>query len=441
MRLKFLLTVVILLTGYSAMAQFKWPEDPEKRKDAQEKWTMFSDSEKSGNYEAAKPHFEYLLANYPDVGESLYIKGIQIWDEAFESAKTDADKLKAADKVMSLYEKRFAVYPESKKENIARKANSAFRYYYKDSDKTKYLLDLFKVAYELEGNEAFYSLGRYYMNIAALAFARDIGITEDEILSIYDRCIEHIDYQISKAKAANKSTKSMEAVKDFVDDKLAQLNLIDCDFIIEKLVPEFKVDPQNAELAKKIFAQAFNGGCTDAEWFVDVSERVFEADPNYGVAYLLGSRFSQSKEYDKSKSYYRKAVDLTQDNTDKGKALKQIATIERLAGEKAEARKVAKEAAAIDPTLKEEMYTIIGDMILSSTECDQKQSQVQDRARFIVAYDYYLQGGNQLKANQAKSYFPSQGEIFTEGKELGDNVVVGCWIQEKVTLQKRLDQQ
>ena len=65
MRLKFLLTVVILLTGYSAMAQFKWPEDPEKRKDAQEKWTMFSDSEKSGNYEAAKPHFEYLLANYP----------------------------------------------------------------------------------------------------------------------------------------------------------------------------------------------------------------------------------------------------------------------------------------------------------------------------------------------------------------------------------------
>uniref|UniRef100_UPI004048849A hypothetical protein n=1 Tax=Roseivirga sp. TaxID=1964215 RepID=UPI004048849A len=411
----------------------KWPEDPEKRKDAQTKWTLFSDSEKSGQYEAAKPHFEYLLANYPDVGESLYIKGIQIWDETFDNAKTDAEKLKAADKVMSLYEKRFAVYPESKKDNIARQANSAFKFYYKEADKTKYLLDLFKLAYDLEGNEAFYSLGRYYMNIAALAYARDIGITEEEILAIYDRCIEHIDYQIAKAKAAKKSTKSMDAVKEFVDDKLAQLNLIDCDFIIEKLVPEFKSDPQNAELAKKIFGQAFNGGCTDAEWFVDVAESVF--------AYLLGSRFSQSKEYDKSKDYYRKAVSLTQDNTDKGKALKQIATIERLAGEKAEARKVALEAAAIDPTLKEEMYTMIGDMILSSAECDQKQSQVQDRAKFIVAYEYYLQGGNQLKANQAKSYFPSQGEIFTEGKELGDSVFVGCWIQKSVTLQKRPDQQ
>jgi tetratricopeptide (TPR) repeat protein len=441
MKLKFLLTLVILSVGYTASAQFIWPEDPEKRKDAQTKWTLFSDSEKAGNYDAAKPHFEYLLTNYPNVGESLYIKGIQIWDETFDNAKTDENRKKAADKVMDLYNRRFTVFPDSKKDNIARQANSAFKYYYKESDKTRYLLDLFKESYALEGNDAFYSIGRYYMNIAALAYARDIGITEDEILSIYDRCIEHIEYQIAKANESKKSTKNMEAVKDFVNDKLAQLNLIDCEFIVDKLVPEFKANPQNAELAKKIFGQAFNGGCTDADWFVGVAERVFEAEPNYGVAYLLASRYSQSKEYGKSKDFYRKAEKLTQDNTDKGKALKQIATIERLEGNKAEARKVALEAANIDPTLKEEMFTLIGDMIISSTECDQKQSQVQDRAKFIAAFDYYMQAGNQAKANQAKSYFPSQGEIFTEGKEIGESVAVGCWIQKTVSLQKRPDQQ
>lgn len=441
MKLKFLLTLAILFVGYSASAQFTWPEDPEKRKDAQTKWTLFSDTEKAGNFDAAKPHLEYLLANYPNVGESLYIKGIQIWEETFDNAKTDEDQIKAADKVMDLYDKRFEMFPDSKKDNIGRKTNSAFKFYFKDSDKTIYLLDLFKLTYELQGNEAFYPISRYYMTMAAIAYARNVGITEDEILRIYDICTEHIDFQIAKAKAAKKSTKSMDAVKDFVDDKLAQLNLIDCDFIIEKLVPEFNADPQNAELAKKIFTQAFNGGCTDADWFVDVSVSVFEADPNYGVAYLLGSRFSQSKDYAKSKEYYRKSVSLTQDNTDKGKALKQIATIERLEGDKAEARKVAIEAASIDPTLKEEMYTMIGDMILSSSECDQKQSQVNDRAKFIAAFDYYVQAGNQAKANQAKSYFPSQGEIFTEGKEVGDSVTVGCWIQKTVTLQKRPDQQ
>ncbi|MFT6969516.1 MAG: tetratricopeptide (TPR) repeat protein [Roseivirga sp.] len=441
MKLKFLLTLVVLFVGYSATAQFTWPEDPEKRKDAQTKWTLFSDSEKSGNFDAAKPHFEYLLANYPKVGEALYIKGIQIWEETFDNAKTEEDQMKASQKVMDLYDQRFDAFPDSKNVNIGRKTISAFKFYFKDSDKTQFLLDLFKQSYELQGNDAYYSISRYYMTMAAIAYARNVGITEDEILNIYNTVTAHLDFQIQKAATAKKSTKNMLAVKDFVDKKLADLNLIDCEFIINKLVPEFETDPDNFELANKIFTHAFNGGCTDTDWFMAASIKVFEADPNYGVAYLLASRFSQSKDYAKSKEYYRKSVNLTQDNTDKGKALKQITTIERLEGNKTEARNVAIEAASIDPTLKEEMYTIIGDMIYSSTECDLKESQVEDRAKYIVAYDYYMQGGNQGKANQARSQFPSQGEIFTEGKELGDKITVGCWIQKTVTLQKRPEQQ
>ncbi|MGW8121755.1 hypothetical protein ACV07N_03775 [Roseivirga echinicomitans] len=441
MRIKFLLTLIIITSGYSAMAQFKWPENPEKRSDAQTKWTLFSDTEKAGNYDAAKGHLEYILENYPDLSESTYIKGISIWDESYENGKTDAEKLKAADKVMSLYDMRFKTYPDSKKENIGRQANSAYKYYITDAAKTQYLLDLFKLTYELEGNEAFYSIGRYYMQTAVLGYARDIGLTDDQLLDIYNRCTEHIDYQIKKAKSQGKSTKSMDAVKEFVDKKLADLNLIDCDFIVEKLVPQFKADPKNEELANKIFVYAFNGGCTDATWFIDAAKVVLESAPQYGVANLLGSAYLKEKDYANAKIYYQKAVDIAEDNTNKGKAMKQIVLMERLEGNKAEARKLAMASVEIDPTLKEEMYTLIGDMVMQSNECDEKKSQVDDRARFIVAYDYYLKGGNQLKASQAKSYFPSGGDIFTEGKELGDSVTVGCWIQQTVKLQKRPDQQ
>lgn len=441
MRLKLLFTLMVLSIGYSASAQFNWPEDPEKRKDAEVKWTLFSDSEKTGNYDAAKPHLEYILENYPKLSESTYITGIKIYDETFDNAKTEEAQKAAADKVMELYDTRFELFPESKKSNIDRQVISAFKYYFKEADKTNYLLDLFKETYELDGNNAFYPVAKYYMNIAALAFARNTGITGDEIIKIYDRSTEHIDAQIKAAKSKNRSTTAMQDVKDFIDEKLADLNLIDCNFIVEKLLPEFEKNPNDAELAKKIFTHAFNGGCTEQDWFVGAAERVFEADPNYGVANLLGSRYAQSKDYDKSKSYYRKAFELAEENTDKGKALKQIAQTERVQGNKTEARKIAIEAAEIDPTLKEEMYTMVGDMVLSSSECDEKKSQVQDRAKFIVAYDYYVQAGNQVKANQARSYFPSQGEIFTEGKEVGQSVFVGCWIQKSVKLQKRPDQQ
>ena len=440
MRIKFLLTLILITSGYSAMAQFKWPEDPEKRSDAQTKWTLFSDTEKAGNYDAAKGHLEYILKNYPDLSESTYIKGIAIWDESWENGKTEAEKVKAATKEMSLYDLRFELYPDSKKENIGRQAISAYRYYIADSEKTQYLLDLFKLTYELEGNEAFYPVSRYYMQTAVLGFARDIGLTDEQILDIYNRCTEHIDYQIKKAKSQNKSTKAMDAGKEFIDKKLADLNLIDCDFIVDKLVPQFKANPKDEELANKIFVYAFNGGCTDADWFLEAAKMVLETKPQYGVANLLGSTYLKEKDYVNAKIYYNKAVEIAEDNTDKGKAMKQIVLMERLDGNKSEARKLAIATVEIDPTLKEEMYTLIGDMVMQSDECNQEKSQVNDRARFIVAYEYYLKAGNQLKASQAKSYFPSGGEIFTEGKELGDSVTVGCWIQQTVKLQKRPEQ-
>ncbi|WP_323755457.1 hypothetical protein [Roseivirga sp.] len=441
MRIKFLLTFIIITSGYSAMAQFKWPEPPEERSDAQTKWTLFSDTEKSGNYDAAKGHLEYILEHFPDLSESTYIKGIAIWDESWENGKTEAEKEAAAAKVMSLYEMRFKMYPDSKKENIGRQAISAYKYYITDATKTQYLLDLFKLTYDLEGNEGFYSTGRYYMQTAVLGYTRNIGLTDEQILEVYNRCTEHIDYQIKKAKSQNKSTKSMDAVKEFVDKKLADLNLIDCTFIIEKLVPQFKANPKDEELANKIFVYAYDGGCTDADWFLDAAKTVLETKPQYGVANLLASTYVKEKDYVNAKLYYEKAIEIAEDNTDKGKAMKQIVLMERLEGNKAEARKLAIATVEIDPTLKEEMYTLIGDMVMQSTECDQQKSQVDDRAKFIVAYEYYVKGGNQLKASQAKAQFPSGGEIFTEGKEVGDSVSVGCWIQQTVKLQKRPDQQ
>ena len=86
------------------------------------------------------------------------------------------------------------------------------------------------------------------------------------------------------------------------------------------------------------------------------------------------------------------------------------------------------------------MFTLIGDMVLGSDECDKKQSQVDDRARFIVAHNYYVQAKNNVKAAQARSYFPTIGDIFTATKKEGDSIFVGCWIQKTAKLARRPDQ-
>ena len=66
-------------------------------------------------------------------------------------------------------------------------------------------------------------------------------------------------------------------------------------------------------------------------------------------------------------------------------------------------------------------------------------SEVDDRARFIVAYEYYQAAGNSMKMNQAAQQFPTMSTIFTANKEVGEKVSVGCWIQKTVGLKKRVE--
>lgn len=441
MRLKALIILAMVALYSSATAQFSWPEDPEKRSEAQTLWTLFDDNYRQGNYEGAKPHLAKLLENFPQLSTSLYINGIKVWDETYSNSKDASVQDNAAAMVMKLYDMRFENFDGQEKAVIDRKAIDAFKYYYRDAEKTQMLLDVFERAYELKGVDAFYPLGRYYMQLAVLAFARDnVEISKERILEIYEQCTQHIDHEIAQARAASKSTKRYEDIKEFIDEKLGDMGIIDCDFIVNKLVPEFEQNPNDAELANKIFVFAFDGGCTDADWFVKAAETHFANSPQYGVGYLLGVKYGAEKEYEKSKEYFLKAAELTEDNTDKGKALKQIASTERINGNYTEARKYALEAAEVDPTLKSDMYELIGDMVMASTQCDEKQSQVDDRARYIAAYDYYAVAGNTLKMSQAKAQFPTISDIFTENKKEGDSMTVGCWINKTIKLQRRPDQ-
>lgn len=437
MRSKALLIVAMMIMSFAVSAQFNWSEDPAVKSQEQEQWTVFDDNYKQGDYEAAKVPLQKLLDMSPGLSKSLYINGIKVWKESAKVEKDNAAKLAAADKVMELYQGRYDNFPGEEQKVIDRQANDAFIFYVKERDKTRYILDLFDKAYEMKGNKAVHSLARYNMQMASIAYARNIGIEGEEILKIYDRCTEHIDTYIAKAKADGKATKRYDQIKEFIDKKLADLGLIDCQFIVDKLVPEFETKPDDAELANKIFVFAFDGGCTDEAWFTAAAEVVFKSNPNYGVGYMLGTKFGAEKNYDKSKEYFLKSVELTDDNTDKGKALRQLASTYRIQGDKTEARKFAIQAAEVDPGLKESMYTMIGDMIMGSNECDKKVSQIDDRARFIAAFDYYAIAGNGAKMNSAKQQFPTISDIFTANKEEGETINVGCWIQKTVKLQKR----
>lgn len=436
-------TFVLLCLGFSAVAQngWNWPEDSAEKSKAQTTYTLFSDNYKSGNYEEAKPHLTVLLENYPDLNKSIYQNAIKIYKDEWKNEKDKAAKAAMADKIMGIYDTRFEKYQDDAAKNIDRMAIDAFFFYYLDRDKTSFLLDLYKKTYASKGMKANYACARYYMKMVTLGRTRGVSMSDDEILDIYNMLMKQLELQIGDLKSKSKSTKRHEDIREEVDASLAKLGIIDCEFIVSKLVPKFDETPDDAELANKIFSFAFDGGCTEEEWFGRAAEVVFNSSPNYGVAMLLATRAGKAEDFEKAKTFFRKAVELTDDNTDKGKALKQIAGIERQHGTKTEARNVAMEAIEADPSLSEEMYSMIGDMIFSSAECDGKTDVVQDRARFIAAYEIYRKAGNQSKMRAAQAQFPTISDIFTANKKEDESISVGCWIKMTVKLKRRPDQE
>ena len=439
MKLKVLHTLGMILLATSAFAQsgWNWPEDPAEKKEVQSTYTLYNDSYRAGNFEEAKVPLEKLLTEYPKLNKSIYINGRTIYKEAWTNEKDPSKKGAAADKVMGIWEARFANYPDEEAKSIDRMAIDAFLMMYKDASKTQYLLDLFDKTIGIRGDKTNYAVLKYHMVAAKLGVSRNLNMSDDMILKIYNQNMTILDAQITNLKGQNKSTAKQESAKQEIDKELANLGVIDCDFIVNKLVPDFRANPDDAELATKIFSFAFNGGCTDTDWFADAAIKMFENEPNYGVAYLLATRFLKEKDYIKSTEYFLKAVELTEDNTDKAKALKQIASSARTQNDKPQAREYALKTVEAEPSTAADMYTMIGELYLGSSECDKKVSQIDDRARFIAAYDMFVKAGNRSRMKVARENFPAYSDIFTANREEGEKITVGCWIQATVSLQRR----
>ena len=90
-----------------------------------------------------------------------------------------------------------------------------------------------------------------------------------------------------------------------------------------------------------------------------------------------------------------------------------------------------------DPSRKE-AYKIVGDLYMTSyNDCRQGVSKVDDRGVFLAAYKMYERAGDRKSMSNAEKQFPSMEEIFELSLKEGQNLTVGCWINETVTLKRR----
>jgi tetratricopeptide (TPR) repeat protein len=428
-----ILTLAITLIGFSyVFAQtpgWNWPED---RQTAEEKNVIYTDMMKLGNYKQAVPALSWLLINAPDLNESIYINGAKIYENLVDTEKNESKMKEYQDSAILMYDLRIK-YFNDEAAVLNRKAFTAYKFYKDDNEKYKELFELYQRTFDLNKNQVWDQNLLSYMDIVRRYKLTGGDLSDEQVLEIYDQIIEIIEFKINE----NKNVDRLEVINDNVDKLLAATVKVDCDFIQNTLGPKLKADPNDLKLAKNIFKLSMAGKCLDAPIFLDAVKVMFEQEPNFGLAKLIGDRSYIGGEYQLALQFYGEAVKLTEDNIKIAEIYLKEADICSRQDRKVRARDFAKMALTADPSLRE-AWTLIGNLYYTSyNDCKQGENIVEDRAVYFAAYEMYRNAGNQDAMRSSKAQFPTMEEIFTYNMEVGQPIKVGCWINEVVTVQRR----
>lgn len=430
-----LFTLLVLLSSLSiAQEGWNWPEDPNMKTEAMERQAYYKLLIAQSKYAEAMVPLNWLYDNNPNLNPSIYIQGADCMKELIKGTTDKTRKVALQDSLLWMFDKRIE-YFDNDASTMDRKAYEAFKIHYRTPSKYAMLYDIYSKAYEMNGPEiSTFNLNPYMLLAKQYHLSAPDKMPAEKVLDIHTQISDIIE--IKRKNGGNASKLDKEQSK--TDAWLSSIEgILTCDFIGEKLVPKFRENPTDLNTAKKIFKYSLEAKCTDQTYFLEASEPVFKEKPTYTLANAIGNRYLANGEINKGLDYHSEALKLASTPEEKYDSYMGQAIANSKLGNKSRARSLAYEALSAKPG-SSQAYNLIGNLYFTSfDDCKEEKSQVEDRAIFIAAYDMYQKAGNTKQMAAAKEQFPSLENIFNEGKEEGDELTIGCWVNTTVKLQKR----
>ena len=409
---------------------WNWPADAETEAKAREKNPAYVDYMKSEQFiEATKP-LNWLLVNTPNLNESIYINGVTVYHGAVSAASDAAQKKIYQDSVITIFDLRKENYDNEPKW-IENKAYYSYNYYKGEKAKLGQALAVFDRVVELNGTFNTINLVAAYFDLVYRHNAYNKVFTKVQLLERYEK----LNALLAEAEA---NGKDISAPKSTLEQLVVAMELIDCEFIEGTLGPRLIADPSNMVLANQIFKYSVQYKCLNSDSFLKALEIIDSQNPTFSTSQVRAMKYIQNREYDKAQPVLEKALTLAENDVQKADIHYDLAKVYAQAGRKSASRGEALEAAKLDAEKAKEAWLLIAQLYMGSyQDCKKGVSRVDDQAIFIAAYNAYSRAGDSKGMAEARARFPSREELFTESRQVGETVTLGCWIGETVTLATR----
>ena len=429
-----------------------------------EQLSIFAESAKIKNYQAAYEPWKTVLDNCPKLSLATYQYGEIILKDFIKKSESEEDKSKYLNDLLSLYDQWAENFPERKGIRQIGKIYSSkgqamldngvkdkeliydtFEYAFQNDPTSftnpKSLAYYFQTAYDLYKVGSKINLETLFEKYEELTekfelLKTNISKNIDIILNKEESGTPLTSREVRNKKIYNTNSNAVSAYLQLIDQLIAKEAT--CDILIPLYSENFEENKNNPLWIRRAAGRLDGKDCSDDPLFVTLVEQLHSLEPSADSAYYLGILNDKQGNSEGALKYYQESVSLQTDNYKKANILYKIAVKFKNAGRRVSARNYAEQALSYQPSLGR-AYLLIANMYADSANgCG--DTQFNKRAVFWLAAQTAVKAGRvdaSLKkiSDRTAAAFngraPSKTDIFTEGNQ-GTNITFSCWIKRSV---------
>ena len=409
--------------------------------------SLMSTAAKAENYQDALKTWTVVYENYPASSKNIYIYGPRIYKALFAKETDAAKKKEYIDKIMEIYDKRMKYFSDVD----ARGTILAFKAYdYQelmgDDADPAVIYKMLGDAIEDMKSEMYPSDAYGHYMIASLRLFLQDNSKKEQYINDYFRIMDYIDKAKENALGNNdeESANYIEDVKASIENAFVNSGAGDCKTLENFYSAKFAENKNNEEFLNQAAGSLSNIGCTQSDFYFQLSESLHKLNPSANSAIGLANRSLNKKDYREAMKYYEQAAELEPNKSKSSDYLMTLAQILFSQRSYSQARQSAYDALKFNPN-NGGAYILIAQMYASSAEGIFSESEKRglvfcaavDKLQRAKAVDPSVTTEANRLINQYSRYYMEKEDAFMMGLKEGESVFVPGWIGETTTIRTK----
>lgn len=392
--------------------------------------SLYQEDYRQNNYAAAIVNWRKVFKNCPQSSANNVPRGINMY-QYFISRELDATKKQGMlDTLMMIYEYGNQVRPRDKGRNLTLMAQDLIRFANTPENQSK-ILKLLEESMTIEKEKTLAITYASYMK-QSLEMNAAGQLTDEQLLDNYTKVSGFLT-------AALKVTPTEELAKarDMIDDGFAKSPAANCGNLVKIYTPKYEANKNDIDFLRKLTYLLNRNECTDTQLFEQASEQQVALDPSSAAAYNMAKLFLKKENFDKAVEYYESAIKLAADSIDKANYSNQLGNILLAKFNNYEkARRYALNAMRMRPGWGEP-YILLANAYASGPKCGEnafEQSHIYwlivDKLQKAKTVDPDCAAKVNPMIAAFSKHFPKKEDAFFYSVKEGDNISIGCWVNE-----------